>query len=262
MGTKEDFLPFAKDLLEEFGFKLYKTKYSAIQKFNNFEFEMIFGGDGNRSVRFNCLVKHKQFSEIDKELTGSTYWGDALIRLLTSHAFPNRKNKPYDKYYGELFFKQYYGDFHKALTYEQAKNEFERLFTEFLLPWFEKHKTFAGIRHTYRNAPEKFKTWYNTEYTHAEAHTNAGDIFQMFFVDALISRLLGDDMRPVEEIYEELYKDAYEKKWNKIDSETGKPLKQVERIKRHFDILPRIMENINAVTPTQWEEYRKKVGLK
>lgn len=262
MSYKNIVRPFIISLIEEFGFKYYKSKDEAIYNKTKFKFRIGVTGS-EKYVDFSCKILHLDFSEVYEKLTQLPLPFADIIRIIPDHAFPNWKGEQKDEYYGRIYFDKYYmGMKENALSYEDAKKEFERLFTKFILPWFEKHNTFKGIRQTYRSGAMSGKAfekaWHNTQFTPSSSFESGG-IFQMFFIDAIISRLLGDDMRPIKEIYNEFYCEGYEKKWSEIDDETGKPYIELDRIKEHFDVLPEIMKRIDSVTELEWEVYRKKV---
>lgn len=139
--------------------------------------------------------------------------------------------------------------------------EFERLFIKFMLPWFERNSTLAGIRSSFRSAPVKTQTWNNLLYTHYSSMAPGG-LFLMFYIDFMVGRLLNDEPRTAEALYRDEYERAYLADFEgQIDKETGVPLLELEVIKEDFDLLPTMLSRLDAVTPEQWAEYRTRLGV-
>ena len=262
MSYKTEFIPFAVSLLSEFGFKSDKKLDVAIHTMGNLVLEIRFAGRRGKEVHFSCSVLNEFFAELDFKLTGSNYWGNALINILTNHAFPRWDEDL--EFSGQIDFECWQNK--NGLSFEEARKEFERLFLGFILPWFERHKTYEGIRRTHREGALSGKlwdkAWSNTDFTPRDGgQLISGSLFQTFYIDVLISRLIGDDMRPVNDIYEEFYKDGYEKMYSKIDEKTGKARREGRVGKLYFDALPSIIQRIDSVTEKEWEEYRELTGI-
>jgi len=262
MKIKKEFLEYAISLLDEFGFKYKKKNEVAFVKYGKFEICIHFIFDRDRYVWFSCKVKNLSFADLNEELTGSRYWQESvIIDVLTEHAFSWVYGYKKGDIRGRIDFKHWLKP--DGLELDEACREFERLLIKFILPWFDKNKTYDGIRQTFRNGAKNGKLWkgwkQNTDFTPRDFGEMSGVIFQTFFEDFLISKLLNDDTRTAETIYNDLYRNGYETKFSIIDEKTGKPLKELEHIKHHFDALPGIIQRLDAVTPEQWEIYRKRV---
>jgi hypothetical protein len=258
---KKEFMQYAVSLLNEFGFNYQKKEEQACSSFGKFKLCVSFSGWKELYVTFNCLVCNEYFAELDKELTGNDYWRTAVIDILSYEAFPRFGGYKKGDIRGQIDFK--HPTQKNGLELEEACGEFERLLTKFILPWFDRHKTYEGIRKTFRNGAQTGQLWgkaaYNTDFAPRDYGMIAGSFFQTFCVDFLISRLLNDDARTAEALYNDLYRNGYEKKFSRIDEETGKPVREKEHVKMHFDALPGIIRRLDAVTPEQWEIYRKRV---
>jgi hypothetical protein len=182
-----------------------------------------------------------------------------LIRLDTDHALSDEGGK-IAGFTQEIVFSDGYPE-RDRLTDEQVFAEFVRLFTTFMLPWFERNSTLAGIHSSFRSAPVKTKTWNNLLYTHYSSMAPSGE-FLMFYIDYMIGRLLNDEPRSAEELYRDEYEKAYLAKYEgEVEEKMGIPLLELEEIKKEFDILPTMLSRLDAVTDDQWANYRRQLGV-
>jgi hypothetical protein len=262
MDYKMEFVPFVSSLYKEFGFKYIKKDSTATLKKKYMFFEVMTCYTGYfRAMYFVCYVRCPSFISILHEVLGCKIETDdgTLIKISTSSAF---RNEVGDKngFAQEIVFSDGY-PVEDRLSDEQVFSEFERLFSKFILPWFEHNSTLAGIRSSFRTAPIKTQTWNNLLYTF-QSSTEPGGLFLMFYIDFMVGRLLNDEPRSAEALYRDEYERAYLADYDgQIDEEEGVPLIQTERIKRHFDLLPTMLSRLDAVTPEQWAEYRIKLGI-
>lgn len=253
----KEFKAFVKLLLEEFGFKFKKFEdaYSGMYTHNGYKYELIICG--NRSIDLFYRVNNSVFEQICFSITGLHLSND-LLYLLSGSAFPGWEEVK-DEFVGTIRFKGY-GDLDNPyyLSDADARFEFERLFLKHTLPWFEKNKDIRGVRDTFRSSSNIFGTWHNTLFTGGCSFLPGG-FYEVFFRDIIISRLLGDDMRPALEIYKEFYESQYEREWNK--KRDGEIAWSPEKRKRHTDAFLLIVASIDNVSSSQWEKYRSDMGL-
>jgi len=261
MDFKKELEPYMQGVYKEFGFKYTKSTREAILKKGNLILRVLNIYTGYyRAIHFVCYVESPLFCEIMHEILGSKIDrdGGTLIRLDTDHALSDEGGK-IAGFTQEIVFSDGYPVVDQ-LTDEQVFSEFERLFTKFMLPWFEHNSTLAGIRSSFRSAPVKTQTWNNLLYTF-QSSMEPGGLFLMFYIDFMVGRLLNDEPRSAEELYRDEYEKAYLADYDgQIDEEEGVPLIETERIKRHFDLLPTMLSRLDAVTPEQWAGYRIRLG--
>ncbi|MDR2038625.1 MAG: hypothetical protein LBQ60_11945 [Bacteroidales bacterium] len=251
----DSFMMYATNIMSEFGFNFKKKDMTFYQISEKYVFNVIFANTKKESISFRYLINNENFEKLFKDITGFTV-GYGLIDLITSMAF---LDWPDSDYVGTIYFKDAVPWHTRAITLEQAEYELERLVTGHMLPWFDKYKNLVNIRDIFRNTFEKYDTKRNVNFSPA-AGTNPGGAFIMFYEDVILSRLIGDDLRPAQVIYDEYYREAYYKYWSKND-DSGVSLMEQERVKNHFEILPSIIEKIEAITNAQWAEYRILTGI-
>ena len=262
MDYKKEFVPFVSSLYKEFGFKYIKKDSTATLKKKHMFFEVMTCYTGYfRAMYFVCYVRCPSFINIMHDVLGCKIETDdgTLIKISTSNAFRDEVGEK-TGFTQEVVFSDGYPE-RDRLTDEQVFSEFERLFTTFMLPWFERNSTLAGIRGSFRSAPVKTQTWNNLLYTF-QSSMEPGGLFLMFYIDYMIGRLLNDETRSAQELYRDEYEKAYIAKYNgRVDEKTGIPLLELEEIKEDFDLLPAMLSRLDAVTPEQWAEYRIRLGI-
>lgn len=261
MDYDKEFVPFASSLYKEFGFKYVKKDSTAILKKGNMIFEVMTCYTGcYRAMNFACYVKCPLFIGILHEIFGCEIEinSGTLIELFTDHAFCDKGGEEAG-FSKEIVLSDGY-PVETRLTDEQVFIEFERLLTRFILPWFERNSTLAGIRGSFKSAPLKTQTWNNLLYTY-ESSMETGGEFLMFYIDFMIGRLLNDDHRSAEELYRDEYEVEYVTKFDKYDEVFMQRLIELPSIKKEFEILPTMLSRLDAVTPEQWAVYRKQLGI-
>lgn len=262
MDFKKELEPYMQGVYKEFGFKYTKSRREAILKKGCLVLDVSVSYVGYfRSLYFVCYVRSPLFTDIMHEILKSKIDEDAgtLIKLFTNHALSDEGGK-IAGFTREVVFSDGY-PVEDRLIDEDVLMEFERLFTTFMLPWFERDSTLAGIRSSFRSAPVKTQTWNNLLYTHYSSMAPGGE-FMMFYIDYMIGRLLNDEPRSAEELYRDEYEKAYLAKYEgRVEEKTGIPFLELEDIKEQFDLLPAMLLRLDAVTDDQWANYRRQLGV-
>ena len=251
----DSFLISSANLMAEFGFKLKKKDQYFYQYSDKYLLKVSFATFKKEEVNYRYYIYNDDFDSVYEKIIGFTP-SYGLINLLTSMAFLDWPDKGYANI---IYFKDSAPWQKNAMTLLQAEKEFERLVTGHMLPWFDCYMKPVNIRNIYRNTPKKYDTKYNINFS-PSFRSITGGFFEMFYEDAVLSRLLGDDMRPIQEIYDTHYKEIYTTYWSQNDS-SGICQMEKESVKVQFAALPSIIGKIEAVTEKKWAEYRELTGI-
>lgn len=259
MSYMSEFLKTAIPFVEDMGFKYVKTKRTAIYKAGKNTYEINFLPYQNDFIHFAYRVCNVSFQSIFEELTNTPII--SIIELETSMAF---WSYPDSKFCGKYYFSDAYlieGTKEDYFDVPKAIYEFEKLVSKHTMPWFDRYKNIHNIIATFRKTSNKYDTKNNIDITPDSSLFHVGGIFQMFFCDLVLTKLLNEKSYSSTDLYDVFYKRSYLDYWSRIDSDTGKSLMEDERTKADFAILPEIIKRIDNVSNEQWELYRKATGI-
>ncbi|WP_075603157.1 hypothetical protein [Saccharicrinis aurantiacus] len=247
MSYKKYIEPKAIELASEHGFKFLKSKKTGYKKYDSIElrFWISFGTLG---ATLSLYVINKELAAyVEGSINVDLFLADGgLLRINSSSAFSSDKEFTYR---GEIEL--------SYDTYDVAPEKFEKLFREFVVPWFEKNCTYKGIRQTLRDNGATGALWKPVfDNKEISSHCHWTRFPRGFYQDVVLSKIIQDHPYSAQDIYAQYWEKPIDKYLNTWDEKEEYYYKDVPELKEVYEQIPEIINKLEAITEEEWEKFR------
>ncbi|MCW3788485.1 hypothetical protein [Plebeiibacterium sediminum] len=246
MSYKMYIEPKMVELAKEFGFKYLKSKREGFKKNKEVGLRFILM-NGTLGVSIGLYIENILITDFVEKIAERDYTVKGrLIRILLDNAFSSDLDLTYMGQI-ELSYK----------TYDVAPVKFEKLFREFVIPWFEKNGSYKGIRRTIRDNAATGALWkpvFNNKEITSYFHWDKFAIG--FYHDVVLSKILNDTPASANDIYEQYWAQPIIDFLDTWDEKDQKYYKDYPDIIKAKDQIPVVIEKLESITDEEWEKFR------